>query len=148
MSQWTHVMATMRFCYMPKEKIVLGEPEFWDVYDKGYTQLVEQVREYRGERGGGKDCINIPTGSETSLMYNVWHSYEHTNISVWGDLRDYDDEEEILTYFTKICNGQYPDGILEIHVEGTPMKIFKYISGKWELVVTLNNEPPYKPITP
>ena len=109
MSQWTHVAAVIRFDAlrlpgMPDMSPQLGTPARWD-------------------DGGSFDKCDMPCGSEGSLDYAVWEN-PHTNsisaytVMIWGDLRDYQDVDEIAAYLDRITSGKMiRSGVAEIDVE-------------------------------
>lgn len=111
MSQWTHVNASIRY----DTHIGIGLPDF------GY---------------------NVPEGSEGPLTISIWQnphrmmSASHT-VSIFGDLRDYNDVEEILRYFTRITTENYDSmdskldvrsGTLEIIRDWIDTKLFRWDS--------------------
>jgi len=122
MSQWTHVNASIRFdmtSFGEKYKPQLGEMILWD--DDGYN-----------DDDGIDDRYFIPEGSEGSLQYKIWegtreYSAANCTVSIWGDLRSYDNVEEILEYFNKIVEGKsIRSGVLEIEVAAKFCKVFRY----------------------
>ncbi len=101
MSQWTHVIATFR---------VQG------IDHPMFPQINWQNRMSK----------NVPHGSEGPLqiVVNVSRGFGRvdTVVTVWGDLRDYDDEAEIMTYFTSIIptpqQGAFiGEGVVSIRIE-------------------------------
>jgi len=125
MSQWTHVNASIRFdmtSFNEKFKPQLGEMVLWDDDDD------EEMRGLPIEHFNGF----IPEGSEGSLQYNIWEgtresSAANCTVSIWGDLRNYDNVEEILEYFNKIVEGKsIRSGVLEIEVGAKFCSVFRY----------------------
>jgi hypothetical protein len=54
---------------------------------------------------------NIPTGSEGPLDAFMWKNPNSSHLAartayIFGDLRDYDDEQEIIDYFKRITENQ------------------------------------------
>lgn len=73
---------------------------------------------------------NVPCGSEGSLDVSLWENPHSSDlakytISIFGDLRDYDDEEEIIDYFTRITKGQMiRQACFTLEVEGATPRTF------------------------
>jgi len=120
---WTHINASIRLDnthFDEKYKPNLG-PSTDSIYENG-------DKEYDGI---------IPCGSEGSLKYNIWYGKGEGNVadctvSIFGDLRDYDNVEEILNYFTNITKGKsVRSGILEIDLPHKyDYQIYKYVLQK------------------
>lgn len=109
MSIWTHVngnirIDSMRFSGSEVSKInsVLGKIVNYDDEDWSTT---------------------LPCGSEGSLEYNIWENPRESSlsaysVSIWGDLRDYSNIEEIKRWFNFIIKQfMVRDAILSISVE-------------------------------
>lgn len=125
MSVWTHVAAVFR---IDAPKVGMDGPKIngyvapdWDkvtkkaIYDcswlieDSYDQqrMEEDWREYdeHPERF-------MPTGSEGSLQRLVWvnpdkYCAERYVVTVFGDLRDYDDHEAVREWFDWVCTNCY-----------------------------------------
>ena len=116
MSVWTHVCGSIRF-----DGIAGLTPE----PDCGipYTFDDDEVQ--------WSKC-NIPCGSEGSLTISVWNNpYESSlaskTISIFGDLREYQNEQEIIDYFERITKGQMiRQAFYTFHVEGKEARNFVY----------------------
>lgn len=119
MSQWTHVNGSIR-------------------YDAGYRnpkkeelkKLIGIMANY-GDADSFEKC-NMPCGSEGSIEYNIYEN-ENLNdlaafvVSIWGDLRDYNNSKEIEEWFHKITKDQFiRSAILEIDVEYENTIILQY----------------------
>ena len=121
MSQWTHVTACIRFDALR----MVGMPNMKP--DLGITASYEDAREKW-------DQCNVPCGSEGSLQHYMWEDPNTSSLAAytamfWGDLRDYDDEQEILDYFTRITEGKMiRSGVIEIAVEYKSTKVYRYES--------------------
>ena len=104
MSVWTHVAGIIRVDGLridndakPDWNKIIGKElnwgdshEIWDDYDKNPETF-------------------MPCGSEGSLKKIIWENPNKSSlasytISVFGDLRDYDDLVEIEKWFTEICH--------------------------------------------
>lgn len=93
MSQWTHVAGVIRF-----DDIRLGTTKF-------IPELGKTVR-YNDPPDKWNEC-NVPCGSEGSLEYYIKTNPDEHCIaayvaSIWGDLRDYENLQEIVDYFDRI----------------------------------------------
>lgn len=96
MSQWTHIAGTIRI----------------DCFD--HEGVEEQIKNVLGKTWKYGDdvapCIEYaPYGSEGSIQYTITENPEEASIAafvvtVYGDLRDYDDDKKIITWFEKACN--------------------------------------------
>lgn len=123
MSVWTHVTGAIRLDGLP------------NVHDK-FT--IEKIREVLGNTctfdslyGEAKAC-NVPCGSEGSIQYHI-HEYgtglPWVVVTIWGDLRDYENVKEIEEWFLGVCRkwGLVRQGIIEIEVEGKESVVVRYI---------------------
>lgn len=99
MSQWTHVTATIRV----------------DAFNRDLT--IEKLESIIGKpQGHGKPYLEeweddkvLPCGSEGSLEYTLYEDPDESNmaayvITVFGDLRDYEDSDEIISWFESIVS--------------------------------------------
>jgi hypothetical protein len=110
MSQWTHVHGLVRF----------------------HSLDGTEINDHTISRG-------MPTGSEGPLDFFIWiappsHLAKFT-VGVWGDLRDYNDMEEVISYFNNlenICNIR--DGVFEVYVEGGAKMSFQFDTEKRKFV--------------
>lgn len=124
MSTWTHVVGAVRFDGIPGmgplhklqtiEEIVIGVKK---VTDEGVVD-----HNWRNP---------LPMGSEGPIQYKI-HEYGKglpwIIITIWGDLRDYDDVDEIDKWFMELC-GAWPlirDGVLSIRVDDGRTRIVEY----------------------
>ena len=105
MSEWMHVSAIFRldsFGRIEDEEIIKisgKQVDFWHMneieYDENYE--VKDKEQY------------LPMGSEGTLKMSIWHnpdksSLASTTVSVFGDLRDFWDFDEIESWFNRCCN--------------------------------------------
>src|ERR1700677_3446136 len=95
MSIWTHVAATIRFDGLAG---ITAAP------DLGKSVEYDSPQEDWG-------VCTVPVGSEGSLKTELWtnpdtHSITRYTATIFGDLRDYDDADEIIAYFKKITKDQ------------------------------------------
>ena len=111
MSVWTHVAGIIRVDGFrlnesdpePNWDELIGKELNWD--DDS------EVREVREIRKNYHKCSEefMPCGSEGSLKKVIWknpdkNSLASYTVSVFGDLRDYDDLVKIEKWFTKVCS--------------------------------------------
>ena len=112
MSVWTHVVGVIRY-----DSFYNDEP---DVVITGGSRNVEFQLAH----------CNIPCGSEGGLQISKWTNPSMSSIAkyvitIFGDLRDYDDEEEIINYFDEITKGQFVrQANFTIMVEGNKSRVF------------------------
>jgi hypothetical protein len=117
MSQWTHVAGVIRFDGI----VSLGMP----APDLGKTVS------YDDPEHKWSDC-NVPKGSEGSLEHSLHTSSSESSLArwvatIWGDLRSYDDADEIIAYFKRITEGRMVrGGNFTINVDGKPARTFAY----------------------
>jgi len=94
MSTWTHVVGVIRFDSLP------GMPE----------PNCGSTCEYEDDESIWDKCT-VPCGSEGSLQISKWENPASCSIarytySIFGDLRHYENGQEIIDYFNKIVKGQ------------------------------------------
>ena len=124
MSQWTHVAGVIRFDGLlnmtPKPNL-------------GKTVVFEDPEEKW-------DKCNVPMGSEGSLEHNLITNPHESSMAkwvatIWGDLRDYDNADEIIEYFKRITKGQMVrNGVFTINIEGSPDRTFIHGENEWKEV--------------
>jgi len=109
MSQWTHINAAIRFDGIPG----LGNAE----------PKLGNTCNYESEKDKWDAC-DVPCGSEGSLQYSVviaGTGLVYKSVHIWGDLRDYDDVNEIREYLTRVVDGKcIRSGVAHIDMEGQP----------------------------
>lgn len=115
MSQWTHVNASIRFDSLLGD----GKPT---VRELGIINSYYNPYEFSIIPSGSEGSIEytiVDTGSENALAANV--------VVFSGDLRDYENEQEILRYFKRIVkNKTIRSGILEIDIETKDTILYRY----------------------
>ena len=103
MSNWTHVAGIVRVdCWRgledsPNFDEIFGKEVHYKSGDDVWNDFEEHPDDY------------LPYGSEGSLTKSVWinpnESYADAyTVSIFGDLRDHDDPDAIITWFENICN--------------------------------------------
>ena len=103
MSNWTHVAGIIRIddfrfedTILDFDKLIGKELRFEDCFEKWHDAR-KHPEEY------------LPQGSEGSLKKSMWINPDKAEItaytvSIFGDLRDHDDPQEIVDWFKKICS--------------------------------------------
>lgn len=114
MSTWTHITGTIRFDGIAD---LMPSPELGNTCN------------YSSEEKLWDSC-NVPCGSEGSLQHNLQtnpDSMAKWVATFWGDLRDYEDEEEVINYFNRIVEGRMiRQGIFSFEVESRGCRTFIY----------------------
>lgn len=132
MSQWTHVNGSIRvdsirlpgFHTVP---INLGTQSHWE---------------------DDHESVDIPTGSEGSLTWTKWENPSQSamaayTVNFFGDLRDYNDIDDIEKYLDQIVKGQMiRSGICEVNIEYGGSIIYRYNSddSKWDKITTITHK--------
>ena len=125
MSVWTHVAAVFRIDGL---RVGTDGPRIngyvkpdWDEVTKKAIYECDWLTDDSYERRRMRDDWDeyrehperfMPTGSEGSLQRIVWVNPERHNaaryvVTVFGDLRDYDDPEAIHKWFDEVCGRCY-----------------------------------------
>lgn len=153
MSIWTHVAAVIRY-----DSLRLGSPQIdaamrpspGNTYLPDYSELTnninsksQQYKELMKKWDRMKVECNIPCGSEGSLDFRVVENPNESAlaayvVTIWGDLRDYQDIDEIINYFRRITEGKMIRGLsASIEVEGRDWVTLTWANEK--LVVLTRN---------
>lgn len=125
MSIWTHVAAIIRIDSI--RDLNLG------------PQSKEELERILGPVAMRKNSVEdwnsctLPCGSEGSLQYTIWeneneHCLAAFTVSIFGDLRDYEETEPIEKWFNEFC-GKFPlirQAICVVEVEYSETKVFQY----------------------
>ena len=135
MSQWSHVNACIRFDSFlrqgtPTEK-ELGKMCRWEDESTSHWENAE-----------------LPCGSEGSIEYTILSSGGENSLAAnvvafYGDLRDYENKQEIIDYFERITKDKMiRSGVLEISIEFQETFIFMYDrnASKWKEVYKESNK--------
>lgn len=125
MSIWTHVAAIIRIDTI--KGFGMG-PQSKEELEK----VLGPVAKFNGSDEDWNSCT-LPRGSEGSLQYAIWENEDEScvaafTVSVFGDLRDYDETESIEKWFNGFC-GKFPlirQGICVAEVECGETKVFRY----------------------
>ena len=99
MSNWTHVAAVARICYIPFldgaapvfEKI-FGKELLWESPEELWEEAEEHPEKF------------LPIGSEGSLRMTVWENPIkseacHYTVTIFGDLRSYERAQDAVDWF-------------------------------------------------
>ena len=108
MSNWTHVAAIIRVDYIKDE----------DTPKLNFDELIGKECLFDSDSETWDDASNnpdkyLPMGSEGSLVKSVWINPKEDyitryTVSIFGDLRDHDNPQEIIDWFKKICDKLSP----------------------------------------
>lgn len=128
MSQWTHVNASFRLNSFRR----IEDEELINIFGKSVDYYNMDEVEY-DENWEVKDKEKyLPIGSEGTLEMSVWHNPNEsciasTTVSVFGDLRDYDDFDEIERWFNRCCGVcSIRQAFCQVEVEGLGTKVFQF----------------------
>lgn len=98
MSVWTHINGCIRFDWLRS----IGLPEL------DFEGIIGKTASFEDDQKKHDEC-NVPCGSEGSLQYHVWVNPSDSaasayTVSIFGDLRDYEDLGEIEKWFREVIN--------------------------------------------
>ena len=103
MSVWTHVAGIIR----------VDDIRF-DNYSPNFDKIVGKECLFESSENTWRDMQNnpndyMPYGSEGTLQKSVWIDPDKSSmaaytISVFGDLRDYEEPQPIIDWFIKVCD--------------------------------------------
>ena len=110
MSIWTHVAGVARV-----DDLRLGSSEdevrkINEYFDKIFGKVLKyEDSSENWDYAESHESEYMPMGSEGSLIKSVWINPERDHVaaytvSVFGDLRDYDEPEKIIEWFTEACS--------------------------------------------
>ena len=125
MSTWTHVVSVFRIDHIR----YFGELDFVNIFGKtckfeDKNDIWVDAREHPDEY--------LPMGSEGSLEMNVWTNPDRGflpayTVSVFGDLRDYNDIYAIKAWFYKCCSKvNIRQAVIEIYCEESDPVVLNY----------------------
>lgn len=138
MSQWTHITGTVRIdAFLLDHKLVKS------IVKKCFGNTCH----YNSKPNEWDKC-NVPCGSEGSLQYDIIYSgYQHKKgkiesssvswgtVQIWGDLRNYDDHEEIYQWLCNIVKK-----LNKNHLDVRDMVIKINIEYQSDYIVTIQGE--------
>ena len=105
MSNWTHVAGIVRIDSF--RGLFFGiEPDFEAIFGK---ELNFDDPEERWDDAQHNPEKYLPLGSEGSLHMSLWinpdsHDFAAYTVSIFGDLRDHQDPDEIIVWFEEKCS--------------------------------------------
>ncbi len=95
MSTWTHIHGCIR---------IDGIPALDNSIQERVRDALGKTCEFDSPEESWDVC-NVPCGSEGSLQYQILTVGDGMvlyTVAVWGDLRDYEDEQAIIDWFNKV----------------------------------------------
>lgn len=123
MSTWTHIAAVIRIDAL---KGLFGPQSKDDI-----RKVLGPIARFDGPEEDWDACT-LPCGSEGSLEYDIWenedaHCVAAFTVSVFGDLRDYDETESIKNWFDSLCSRFFVrQAVCLAETEGCEARIFQY----------------------
>jgi hypothetical protein len=138
MSQWTHINGSIRIDYLQLEN---PDKEIIEDIKKHFGNICD----FYSNREMWKNC-NVPLGSEGSVQYDVQltgdaHSLARVRIQIWGDLRNYENTEEIIEWIKQATKELIiRDGVIQIDVESKEKTILIWNDDKDEWQNILKEE--------
>ena len=102
MSNWTHVAGIIRV-----DDLRLGDKDL-DFEDLIGREILYESPFEEWENADKYPERYLPIGSEGSLQMSVWANPDKSDlaaytVSIFGDLRDHDNAQEIIDWFKKTC---------------------------------------------
>lgn len=134
MSQWAHVNASFRLDSFGRTE----DEELIEIFGKPIDYYHMDEIEYDEDWEVKDKDKYLPMGSEGTLEMSIWHNPDKsciasTTVSIFGDLRDYGDYEEIEKWFNKCCDACHAlvcdigmrQAFCQVDVEGFGTKVFQ-----------------------
>lgn len=131
MSQWTHVAGHIQLNHLG----LSGEDDYYKKHIERVKKAFGHIKRKDSEYGfEWTDSERVPQGSEGCLDYDVRvtgyscdgsESLNWGYVTIWGDLRDYSDHEEIYEWIKSSCEIDY------ISVRTCSVLIEIEYQGKW-----------------
>ena len=133
MSVWTHVAGVVRVdairglsVDVDFDKIFGKEWDFEDMWDDEpiYNEYIENPKDF------------MPCGSEGTLHKDIWinpdkQAIPSYTVSVFGDLRDYDDTQSIIKWFKECCDRLWVrQATTTVETEGAKIVNYTYTDNK------------------
>ena len=126
MSIWTHVAAIIR---IDSIKVLGVGPCSKEDIEKVLGPIVTF-----GSTDEEYGACTLPCGSEGSLKYSVWENEDDSSmaaftVSIFGDLRNYDETDSIEKWFNEFCEkfpGMIRQAVCLAEVEYGETKVFQY----------------------
>ena len=125
MSIWTHVAAIIRIDS-------IRVPGMGPQSKEELEEVLGPVAMFGSSNEDWNSCT-LPCGSEGSLQYAIWENKDENclaafTVSVFGDLRDYEETKPIEKWFNAFCS-KFPlirQAICIVEVEYGETKVFQY----------------------
>lgn len=127
MSVWTHVAGVIRVDdiridnYLPNFDKIVGKECLFKSSENTWRDMENYPNDY------------MPYGSEGTLQKSVWinpdkNSMAAYTISVFGDLRDYEEPQPIIDWFIKVCDRfeWIRQAVITVETEGKKSIIYRY----------------------
>lgn len=129
MSVWTHVTGVVRIDSIRTSDDI---PNFDKYFGKewAFDDMWDDESIYR-EFEINPDAF-MPSGSEGSLQKSVWVNPDRScmsayTVTIFGDLRDYDDPDVIISWFKDCCKNVWVrQAIITVETEGKKPIIYNY----------------------
>lgn len=119
MSQWTHVNGSIRVDTIRR---VMPDLDFVSLFKT--CTFNSSPEEWA--------ACNVPCGSEGSIQFNIWDNPDKAHLAAYtinffGDLRDYDDEKELVKWLQDTCRelGIVRDAIMSVDIESKSYSVYK-----------------------
>lgn len=126
MSNWTHVAGVVR---VDSFRFIDSELNFDEIFGKeDLFESPEEVWEDATENPDGY----LPMGSEGSLHKSIWVNPDKSQfcsytVTIFGDLRDHHDPDEIIEWFKKKCKPLYiRNAVITVSNERNGTKTYTY----------------------
>lgn len=137
MSIWTHVCGNIR---VNKLRLCREEYETNKQIEQEIQKHINEFTKILGEQIDYEDVLfdyenqtKLPIGREGSIQYNIWTNPDPCyitayNVAIFGDIRDYDNIQEIKGWFNDVCNQlDIRDAVLSVESTVMDKVIFSYI---------------------
>lgn len=119
MSVWTHVNSSFRIANSRN----ITDKEIYDNFGK----VIEYEDIYSIEDINSITDKILPCGSEGSLDINILRDINYLTVSVFGDLRDYEDTNEIKDWFYSCCEAfEIKQAFCQVECEGRAVEYCEY----------------------
>ena len=106
MSNWTHVAGIIRIDALRLDNDPYDFKAYFDDLIGKECRFNDDARVWKEQREYPDEYL--PMGSEGSLHKHIWINPDKSHLSaytvtIFGDLRDHDDPQEIVNWFKKKC---------------------------------------------
>ena len=140
MSIWTHVAAIIRIDNLGINPPDIGTKASWETFSEEKWREVLSLSDDECDAECYKIKSTRPCGSEGSLDASLWVNpnkgrMPNYMVTIWGDLRDYKDFDEIIEYLSSITAGRsIRQGIATITKSGGTTVNLRYSNDtqQWE----------------